>query len=80
MNKIFIFCLGAASGSLLTWKLIEKKYKDLADEEIASVVEYYRENESRIKHVETSTEYVEPKITVIETPNKEFEKECTKLM
>ena len=39
MNKLFIFSLGAAAGSLLTWKLIEKKYKDLADEEIASVVE-----------------------------------------
>lgn len=42
MNKVFIFTLGAAAGSLLTWKLLEKKYKDLADEEIASVKEHYK--------------------------------------
>ena len=35
------FVLGAASGSLVTWKLIEKKYADIADEEIQSVKEMY---------------------------------------
>lgn len=47
MNKVFIFTLGAAVGSLLTWKLIEKKYKDLADEEIASVVERFKERSEK---------------------------------
>lgn len=42
-NKIFMFALGAAAGSLVTWKLIEKKYKEIADEEIASMSEYYHE-------------------------------------
>lgn len=42
MNKVFIFTLGAAAGSLLTWKLLEKKYKEIADEEIASVKEHYK--------------------------------------
>lgn len=56
MNKLFIFGLGAATGSLLTWKLIEKKYKDLADEEIASVVEHFK----------TRNEPVEPMYTVEE--------------
>lgn len=42
MNKVFIFTLGAAAGSLLTWKLLEKKYKQIADEEIASVKEIYK--------------------------------------
>lgn len=41
MNSTFkgvlIFVLGAAAGSLATWKLIEKKYKDIAQEEIDSV-------------------------------------------
>lgn len=35
------FVLGAAAGSLVTWKLIEKKYADIADEEIQSVKEMY---------------------------------------
>lgn len=38
MKNVLIFAAGAAVGSVVTWKLIEKKYRDLADEEIASVV------------------------------------------
>lgn len=42
MKNILYFVLGSAIGSVVTWKLIEKKYKDLADEEIASVVETFK--------------------------------------
>lgn len=42
MKNIITFMLGAAVGSLITWKLVEKKYKQIADEEIESVREYYR--------------------------------------
>lgn len=61
MNKVFIFTLGAAAGSLLTWKLLEKKYKQIADEEIASVKEVYKakyEGASRIsfEHIDTPVE------------------------
>lgn len=45
MNKLFIFMLGAAAGSIVTWKLVENKYKQLADEEIESVVERFKERE-----------------------------------
>ena len=49
MNKSIFgvvgFVLGAAAGSLVTWKLIEKKYMDMADEEIQSVKEMYRKRE-----------------------------------
>lgn len=45
MNKVLMFALGAAVGSLITWKLLEKKYKDLADEEIESVVERFKNRE-----------------------------------
>ena len=41
LKNVLIFTLGVAAGSLVTWKLVEKKYKDLADEEIESVKEYY---------------------------------------
>lgn len=37
MKNVLIFAAGAAIGSVVTWKLIEEKYKKLADEEIASV-------------------------------------------
>lgn len=47
MNKSIFgvvgFVLGAAAGSLVTWKLIEKKYQDIADEEVASVKRAYSE-------------------------------------
>lgn len=52
MNKsifgVIGFVLGAAAGSLVTWKLVEKKYMDMADEEVRSVKEMYR---SKINHV-----------------------------
>lgn len=45
MNKVIAFVLGATAGSLITWKLVEKKYKELADQEIADVVAYYKNKE-----------------------------------
>lgn len=41
LNKAFIFTAGAVLGSVVTWKLLEAKYKKIADEEIASVKETY---------------------------------------
>lgn len=41
LKGVLIFVLGAAAGSLATWKLIEKKYKDIAQEEIDSVKETF---------------------------------------
>lgn len=41
LSNIVIFATGAAIGSVVTWKLIEYKYKKIADEEIASVKEVY---------------------------------------
>lgn len=45
INKAIIFTLGAAAGSLVTWKIVEKKYKRIADEEIESVIERFKERE-----------------------------------
>lgn len=45
MNKatyILAFTLGAAAGSLLTWKVINEKYKKITEEEIESVKEHYK--------------------------------------
>lgn len=45
MNKGFIgtvaFVVGAAAGSVVTWKVIKNKYEQLAREEIEEVREYY---------------------------------------
>ena len=41
LSKVLIFAAGAATGSFVTWKLIEAAYKKLAAEEIESVREYY---------------------------------------
>ena len=35
------FVMGASVGSLVTWKFVEKKYKQIAQEEIDSVKETY---------------------------------------
>ena len=53
MNNPFkgalFFIMGAASASFITYKLVEKKFKDIADEEIKSVKEMY---ERKLKKVE----------------------------
>lgn len=48
MKSLLCFVAGAAIGSVVTWKLIEKKYKDLADEEIESVIETFKNRKPRI--------------------------------
>lgn len=48
MKNLLCFVTGAAIGSVVTWKLIEKKYKDLADEEIESVKETFKNRKSII--------------------------------
>lgn len=48
MKNLLYFVAGAAVGSVVTWKLIEKKYKDLADEEIESVIETFKNRKPRI--------------------------------
>lgn len=49
MNKlaIFAFLVGAAVGSVATWKIVEKKYQTLAEEEINSVREFYISKEKK---------------------------------
>lgn len=49
MKNILIFVAGAGIGSVVTWKLLEKKYKNIADEEIESVVETFKNRVKEIK-------------------------------
>ena len=48
MNKAFMFVLGAAAGSLLTWKIVDEKYRKLAEEEIEAVREHYKKKNEEI--------------------------------
>lgn len=48
-NKVLIFTVGAAVGSLVTWKIVEEKYKRIADEEIESVIEHFKNKEDKIQ-------------------------------
>ena len=41
LSKFVAFVFGAAVGSVVTWKLVEAKYRQIADEEIESVREVY---------------------------------------
>ena len=61
LSKIVIFTTGAIIGSVVTWKLVERKYARIAEEEIESVKEAF----SRRKENEKTTEEDE----VIEEPN-----------
>lgn len=60
-GSFFAFIVGGAIGSVITLKLVEKKYKQIADEEIASVKEVY--NRKMQNKVEQTAE--------AETKNKE---------
>lgn len=41
ISNLFIFAVGAAIGSAVTWKMVKSKYEKIADEEIRSVREAY---------------------------------------
>ena len=56
MNKIFIFTLGAAVGSVVTWKLVKDKYARIAQEEIDSVKEAFSRRNKQEEPVEEKDE------------------------
>ena len=71
MKNLLCFVAGAVIGSVVTWKLIEKKYKDLADEEIESVIETFKNRKPIITKDEVKetvekviNKWKEPKETV----------------
>lgn len=48
MNSVFIFALGGAVGSIVTWKLLKTKYEKLAENEIDSMREYISRKEQEL--------------------------------
>lgn len=51
LNKAFIFIAGAVIGSVVTWKLVKTKYEQIANDEIESVKERFRDREMTVKDV-----------------------------
>lgn len=81
MNKVVIFVagagIGAGIGALVTWKLVEEKYKKLADEEIASVVEHFKGKKEEKMGNPYAEEYV--KVDELEDTKKEYTQMITDL-
>ena len=60
LSKLVIFAAGAAIGSAVTWKFLDKKYKHISREEIDSVKEYYANKYAESKDEESeSKRYLE---------------------
>ena len=47
LSSMFIFATGAAIGSVVTWKILDAKYKRLVTEEIESVVDAFSRDVTR---------------------------------
>lgn len=59
-NKLMVaigFVAGAAIGSLATWKIVETKYKRIAEEEIASVNDLYSGKKKETEEEEDDSDY-----------------------
>lgn len=54
MKDLFIFLIGGVAGSLITWKLVDKKYRDIANEEIESVKKTFKERQIKDTNKENS--------------------------
>lgn len=61
MKNILIFLAGSAVGAVISAKLIEKYYREMADEEIESVVEYFKNKEKELEEKYSEKNKVENK-------------------
>lgn len=77
MNKagnILAFLAGAAIGSVVTWKLIKKKYEQIANEEIESVkMEFAKQHGKSAKLAEKAQKLVDEVKEEMKADKKEYE-------
>lgn len=57
MKNVLAFVLGATIGSLVTWKLVNEKYKRLANEEIEEVRAYYKGKKEELVTLEVNQDH-----------------------
>lgn len=77
VKGVFIFLAGAAIGSAVTYKLVEKKFQDLADEEIESVKETFKKrliNDSKRENLKEDKDIIEETKDPIKEINKNNKK------
>lgn len=76
MFKSMIFLAGGAIGSLVTWKLVKTKYEKIADEEIESMREYYKNKTCGMKKEnELSVQEIRDKVQELGDINQKVMKE-----
>ena len=71
LTNICMFAIGAAAGSIVTWKLLDEKYKQIVNEEIESMREYFL-GKTKVETTpedndDTPVEHVEP-VKVVGNP------------
>ena len=79
MKYVITFVLGATAGSLVTWKLLERKYKDIADEEIESVKEYYKGKEKLVEQLDTADHITYTTVDAVDEEKTSYDKIVTDL-
>lgn len=60
LSNVIIFTTGAAIGALVSWKLLEMRYKKIADEEIESVKAIYSKKDEEVEPKEFEPKRFEP--------------------
>jgi hypothetical protein len=66
MKNVIIFAVGAGVGSLLTWMFVKDYYKQIADEEIESVVQRFKDRKKDEEEKEEPIETTKVDSTVTE--------------
>ena len=66
MKNLFIFALGAATGSIATYYIVKCKFEEQADEEIASVVATFKNKTTHLNNEADDT--VGKNITTLQPP------------
>ena len=73
MNKFLYFVAGLGIGSVITWKLTEQYYRQLANEEIESVVQRFKELEARL-----DSKNKDERVTFVGVPGEQNDEEVKK--
>lgn len=71
LKGTLIFVVGAAIGGTATWLFTKKYYKDIADEEIASVKEYYGKKREKTESENFPEEKIEETIPEVTEEDKD---------
>lgn len=72
LTSFFMFAAGAVIGSFVTWKMMDQKYRQMANEEIESMREYFSNKSKKIEHVELEDNDEEDETETYEVAEKDI--------